>query len=591
MTDERFLRVVGDRDVVHELWNDLPEMWRGPVIGPEIPYWKIITSPNHTTIDLTGLPRRLHVELAWMAHWHVLDGMQVPHPALIQLATILRTAIRHGRPVPTSLQEMDWDTASGLRQWYFATRWRRFPSKRTQTGIRAIVRFPRNALIARCSNEPWWRLDNWIPRCDKRIPLPQDEPHAHASCSPGRIRTPWLREGAKWYLGMTVESGMLRWTTVCGSELKGLVQFDHWLTSTFENPEDVFGDPDAAFEQAAAFARWTSDRRNRGGHHRSADRLRVSPEQTAQDLGAVSKLFEYIVVNPSESRKTLGPSPWDRATGTHVASWHPQRRSVPARTSSRPEQYIDKKAQIQILAALPLLELPREQQKEVTTGDGQHVIVYGLGDPQAMRITLLQILTGRRASEIRTCIFDCLFSSPGYSLSPESSAPDEIAGFAYAQTKIDGAPAYILVDQTVIAVIEEQRRWIREHYPDIEPKYLFVQRTGNRNGNKPYNAGTYDAKLRELSDIVRIVDSRGRRVHLSQTHRFRHTRITELSDHLSLKALQRYAGHRSAAMTMHYVADREVLTEQALIAARRSDVRYDGYRLSGRKTHAPGADS
>ena len=48
----------------------------------------------------------------------------------------------------------------------------------------------------------------------------------------------------------------------------------------------------------------------------------------------------------------------------------------------------------------------------ITRGDGTQMLAHGFDDPQAMRMILLQILTGRRASEIRTCAFDCLSPCP-----------------------------------------------------------------------------------------------------------------------------------------------------------------------------------
>ena len=111
----------------------------------------------------------------------------------------------------------------------------------------------------------------------------------------------------------------------------------------------------------------------------------------------------------------------------------------------------------QITAALPLLGLPRSQQMTITRSDGTQVLAAGLDDPQAMRMILLQILTGRRASEIRTCDFDCLSPVPG----PAAANGEEVARFTYAQSKIDIAPDSILVDREVIAVIEDQQAWVR----------------------------------------------------------------------------------------------------------------------------------
>ncbi len=110
---------------------------------------------------------------------------------------------------------------------------------------------------------------------------------------------------------------------------------------------------------------------------------------------------------------------------------------------------------------------------------------------------LLQILTGRRSSEIRTCLFDCLSPVPDRAV--DAAEGEQIARFHYAQSKIDIAPDNILVDAEVVAVIEEQRRWVHDQFPGITPRHLFMQRTGNRQGDKPYPSGTYNWMLREFS--------------------------------------------------------------------------------------------
>jgi integrase len=154
---------------------------------------------------------------------------------------------------------------------------------------------------------------------------------------------------------------------------------------------------------------------------------------------------------------------------------------------------------------------------QITRGDGTGVLAAGLDDPQAMRMILLQILTGRRASEIRTCDYDCL--SPAGNL---AGAEGEITRFRYAQSKIDIAPDTILVDREVTAIIEEQQAWLGEQYPGFRSSSCSC-----RLGGKPYASGTYNWVLRELSDIARFTDSKNRPVRLSHTHRFRHTRLTK----------------------------------------------------------------
>ena len=66
---------------------------------------------------------------------------------------------------------------------------------------------------------------------------------------------------------------------------------------------------------------------------------------------------------------------------------------------------------------------------------------------------------------------------------------------------------------------------------------------------------------------------------LSHTHRFRHTKLTRLAElGLPVHVLQRYAGHATPTMTMHYIAQREEHAELAFLAT--AKLRADGTRVA-----------
>jgi integrase len=576
--EQRPLHAVGGEDPIWRVWSQLPEPWKGPVIGEGIEDWKKITENGDRRIDLSGLPDPIPAELAWMAHWQARDGTRSSVLGTNQLANILRRAMREDRRFPGSIRAMDWETAADLQRWFYVTRWGRLPPPGSVARLRVIFRFSRLALVARCHDGPWWALDEWHPRCDPRIPLSDREPQAHYGCSPSTISRPWLREATKWYLGTQLEAGILRWSTVSQERMRCLFRFDRWLSVGLAGPMDVLGDPADAVRQAAAFRRWDADPANR--LTRQADQRHantpVHPRQINDDLRAVAELFAFVAANPAEARQVLGPHPWSRVTDAHAAGWFRQVCRIPHQRELNDQHYIDDHALAQIPAALPLLGLGRHEQMAVTRGDGQHVTARGFDDPQAMRMILLQILTGRRASEIRTCAFDCLSAVPDRT--GEEVADEEIARFHYAQSKIDIAPDTILVDREVVAVIQEQQQWIRARFPNTTPRHLFMQRTGNRQSDKPYPSGTYAWMLREFSGIVKITDSKGKPVSLSHTHRFRHTKLTRLAElGLPIHVLQRYAGHATPTMSMHYVAAREEHAEQAFLAT--AKLRADGTHI------------
>ena len=164
-----------------------------------------------------------------------------------------------------------------------------------------------------------------------------------------------------------------------------------------------------------------------------------------------------------------------------------------------------------------------------------------------MRMLLLQILTGRRASEICLCPFGCL--SPATDSAIEAAEGDPVARFRYGQSKIDAAPDTIFVDAETVAVIEEQQQWLRGRFPGRDLPYLFPQRRANAHAAKPYGNTNYGRSLALFSELAQITDAAGHPVKLSHTHRFRHTKFTKLAElGLPVHVLQRYAGHSTPTM-------------------------------------------
>jgi Phage integrase family len=501
-----------------------------------------------------------------MAHWQFQDGARVSIAGYRLMAVVLAWAFEHDRAVPESLTSVDFDWFSRLYMVWFHAKHGRLPSSDGYNRMSAAFNYPRLALIARLHDGPWWALDTWHPRCDPRIPLRDREPAAYEGCSPGRAQIPWVRDAAKWMLGTMLESGTLTWGTIIGRYALSLVRFDRWLT-TLDDPTVVVRDSAQAGARAAAFRHWTSDPANRANVP-GKNTAGTGARRMNSDLHVVAELMLFMLDNRSEARRLLGPSPWDDLSEAHPAAW--ARQISRERWSPQLVQethYVDDHTLAQITACLPALGLPQGQTM-IARVNGEDRTLAAHGDPQAMRMLLLQILTGRRASEICLCDFNCLSPATGRAL--EAAEGEEVARFRYGQSKIDQAPDTILVDAEVVAVIEEQRCWIGENFPGVQPRYLFLQRTANVYGTKAYGRSNYNRALRGFSETAQVSDSHGKAVRLSHTHRFRHTKLTRLAElGLPVHVLQRYAGHANPTMAMHYVARREEHAEQAFLATRK----------------------
>jgi integrase len=154
---------------------------------------------------------------------------------------------------------------------------------------------------------------------------------------------------------------------------------------------------------------------------------------------------------------------------------------------------------------------------------------------------------GRRISEILLLDPDPLLplaAGPAAAQEPGTMT----ARLRYQQTKIDGAPDTILVDDEVVAIIRAQQDWaagwLAGHAaPGARPRYLFLGRLFNRNADRPYVSATLHKALTELARQLGIRDSTGRLADFQRTHRFRHTRATSLLNAgVPIHVVQRYLG-------------------------------------------------
>lgn len=547
---------------------DLPPQWRQETIGPGIEEWQNMTVTGRAiSLQFTGLPLVIRTEMAWMAHWLIGDGCKVAVAEFNQAAAMLRWALETKKISVDSVVELDRAVCTRLYGSWFESRRSRLPAQRGVIEFqRLLFGYPRLALLARVHEGLWWELDAWVPRCDPRIPLRSREPLGSEGCRPGQAQIPWLRDVIKWHLGTALEAGLLTWSTISSDRTRALLLFDRWL-STLEHPADLTANVANATALAASFRRWIGSREKTE---------QATTREVNKSLRAVVELMVFIDANRDECCRLFGPSPWESLTDAHPAIWRKQIIRRHRQPLLNDDHYVDEHALAQITAWLPVLGAETDETMTVTVG-GVERVVSGCGNQQVMRMLLLQMLTGRRVSEICLCAFDCLAPAPGGASA--AAEGEQVARFCYAQSKIDHAPDAILVDAEVVAVIEEQQRWVRERFAGVAPRYLFPQRMSNTEGTKHVSSSNYRRVLRDFSARTEITDSRGRRICLSRTHRFRHTRITRLAElGLPVHVLQRYAGHASPTMSMHYVARREEHAEQAFLATRK--FRSDGTVLT-----------
>ena len=261
----------------------------------------------------------------------------------------------------------------------------------------------------------------------------------------------------------------------------------------------------------------------------------------------IEQVYAWLADHKLEAARALGEPRWAQLGDEHTRLW---RSGEKPRAATGPDAdiYFDETTMSQLLAHAGVLGAPAEN--------------GGFGDEQAMRLLRLLARTGRRVSELRLLNFDCLLPINGLAAATDGDEDRYavVCKLRYQQTKIDGAPDTIFIDGEVRALILAQQAWAHARVrgllrnPDAPPpRYLFLSTARNNQGRHPYSRSSLADRLHQLGERMDIRDSEGRRPELTHLHRFRHTRATNLINaDVPVHVVQRYLGHVSPRMTMHY---------------------------------------
>jgi len=530
-----------------ELWAQIPaDLRRAHFTAQNLPRhpafrWRT-EHPKWLELDLRALPEPMQRELAY-AFWRLVEqGLQINanyRQLVWRLEQMLDDRRAVGRPAPESLMELS------LREW--EREWRLSRARRKGRLALAVNQW---AAMRRCyqhlalAYDPreWWQHDLWNPKLDPRIPLREHEPtRMNAGYDFLAIEQPWLRDGLKWHCKVRLEAGSLRWPTV-RSRLHALTLFSRFLAARGVDEPRLAASPAKLRVLALDFLGELRGRRQ----DRGANKGRPLADGTLTTLLCdVEQFYAFMADHRLEAAERLAELRWSALGDEHARLWRTGEKPGKRRGTAPDRGYFDDVTMGQVMADAGLLGAP--------------VAEGGLGDEQAMRLLMLLARTGRRVSELRLLDFDCLL--PLQAL-PDSDGEDGalVAKLRYQQTKIEGAPDTIFVDAEVVEIIRAQQQWARswlrrtlrdEHA--AAPGYLFLSTTYNGRGRHPYPKTSLGQRLREFGQRADIRDGQGRPVNLGHVHRFRHTRATSLLNAgVPVHVLQRYLGHVSPRMTMHY---------------------------------------
>ncbi len=365
-----------------------------------------------------------------------------------------------------------------------------------------------------------------------------------------RVSPAWLREAIQWYFAAGLSTGLLSWSSLPGYLSYLGRHFAAFLASEGIDTPVLDAGPEAGIRPVALrLAAWLRQQRAPSGRP-------LAPSTIGLIQTTVAGFYAFMADRRAEAARELAEPRWAGLTDAHARWWRPG--EIAGRYRGPAEgNYIDAAAQSRIAEHVEILGLPRDQAKTVTV-NGTARQIRGLGDEQAMRAFLLAIATGRRINEILMMDFAPLSPVPGLDTSQAAQDGGPAARLRYQQTKIAGAPQAILVGADVVAIVAEQQEFaralVRASDPAApDPPYLFLAWQANTAGARHYRANTLNGLLTQLAAVLQVTDATGAVADFQRTHRMRHTKATDLLNAgVPIHVVQRYMGHVSPEMTMHY---------------------------------------
>lgn len=564
--DDLTLAPVSARDRWGQQWAQVPGLWRRPVYRIDHPdaarvfvinefYLKQNRAGTEHDFTPPGAPPRFADELAWWVWVCATEGTRkVNLPQLRACSTALGAAAaeyqRHHHRPPVSIADLSVETIVRHALVRFEQRNGRLPAAGTRRNIVAVISHMHRYVTVRCTDTPWWGYDVWDLVADPRIPQREHEPQHDQTINLAAIEPVWLREGMRFWLRISLDAQLLRWTSALSRPRDVGRHLGGFLTARGVTDPLVATDPTRLRQVFIDFTEYLRSPAARAKHD-------VPVSETAIDgiQANVQAFYTFMVDHAPEAAAATGERRWADITVTHTRLWGPAFRARRGNRYRELTWYSTAELQ-QMLAYLDVMAADRDTQVTITHPDGTISDVCGLGDPSAARVWLLQALTGRRASEILMLDYHPLQAIPGADRPTDGADPSVfVAKLRYQQTKVDGVDPTILVEQAVVNIIAEQQQWMTATYPGLVSKYLFVGRRHQHNGQRHRPYTTYRDTLGKLDNIHGLTDAAGNPLRFSQTHRLRHTRATELlNDGVPIHVVQRYLGHKSPEMTMRYAA-------------------------------------
>lgn len=370
-----------DAGILSRLWASVPPEMRLPRLSADAVPGRCRggfagDGRSYPQVDVGGLPGPMRQEMTWCMFRIIELGGRVQMPGTVMLARRL-TEITADHAAGTLRSLTDLPARTWLQQIPLAVHRRRgkLPAPSSVTQMRQVLLRFLWLLDLAYDTRPWWQRESWHPVEDPRIPLREHEPLGRQAIHFHRITAPWLRRAAQWHGKVALETGLLRWSTL-NQRVSALTVLDAFLAGRGVTEPRLAADPARVRQLMQDFLGHVRASRATRGPTKGQ---RVSAAHAKTVLVHAEQFYLFMHDHQDAAAAATGEPGWAGLGAGHAGFYRNRELPRPARRDPALD-IIEDTAMAKIMAGIGQLGEP--------AGDG------GPGDPQAMRIMMLQARLG-----------------------------------------------------------------------------------------------------------------------------------------------------------------------------------------------------
>lgn len=265
-------------------------------------------------LDFRDLPETMTTEFVWSIERQVQLGMRIQAQFTTKLTRQIALVVADPPHALVSLLDL------GRDEWVRAIQKARIrrgePLSPCSLQILGRVLGRTLDLLVHVYHQgDWWELNVWNPQLDPRIPLREHEPQRNKIIYFSHLATPWLREGAKWWLSRQLERDIYTWSTLRTWQ-GSLVWFQRYLDLHGCDGPHLLDDQRRLGDWVQGFRQWLGKQKATTGPNKGQP---IGAIHRRAAMTVLEQFYRFLFEERDRAAETLKEPNWRRLGPQHAA--------------------------------------------------------------------------------------------------------------------------------------------------------------------------------------------------------------------------------------------------------------------------------